>query len=255
MENLGLFEKYLDGSLSESEMADFRNRLASDQELEDEFKIYLEVNDFIVHHKDIDNFKTVVSEVSNDYFDSINAKPSVIERTKEQRKLILFYKLAASVAILISLGLASYFMYNSGRSNKELYADYYQPYKIDFISRSVNDPLSETSKAFVCFQKGKYDDCIKILSTTKIPDSLSTPFNIIKGLSFMETGRFKEAEFCLNYAATDRSNIMYTDCLWYLSLTYIQLNESGKALPMLKTLVKEKSIYSEKASELISKLE
>ena len=48
MENLGLFEKYHDGSFTDSEKTDFLRRLDEDNKFAQEFKIYNEVNNYIL---------------------------------------------------------------------------------------------------------------------------------------------------------------------------------------------------------------
>ena len=47
MENLGIFENYRDGNMTEQEKKNFLLRLANDSSFEHEYKMYNEVNDFI----------------------------------------------------------------------------------------------------------------------------------------------------------------------------------------------------------------
>lgn len=243
MENLGQFEKYRDGSMTESEKADFQKRLSEDASFEQEYKIYNEVNDFVLNNEKRSKFNSVLKEVEKNYFESIKST------NKNKYKLIL--KIAASVTIIATISICLHFIFNKGPSNKELFAQYYHTLKVDEITRSNNDSVTKIEEGFIAYQNGNYQYCIKVLSSEKVKDELKTPVNLVNGLSYLELGDFKNAEKIIFDASKDDSNAFYDDCLWYLSLIYIRTDRPKLAIPLLEKLIERKSVYKESASELL----
>ncbi|MBI5540514.1 MAG: hypothetical protein HY951_10685 [Bacteroidia bacterium] len=250
MENHGLFERYLDGSMSETEKTDFLKQLSTDKVLEKEFALYNEVNNVIYDYNKRADFKEALNNAESRYFYSM-APEKNIEKSKNNRFFI--YKIAASVALIVSISVFGYYIFYSKQSNKELYAQYYKPLNIDAISRSADDSLLNIEKGFIAYQNGKYDESIKLLSHENSSSNILV--NLVKGLSYMELGNFTMAESLLLDASKDETNGMHEDCLWYLSLTYIQLNKPEKAIPVLQKLIDNKSVYVKEAEKLIKKIE
>ncbi len=251
MENHGIFERYLNGSMPETEKTDFLRRLSEDQVFNNEFLVYNEVNSVILNMDDRDGFKKALNEAESKYFESVNVQ-NPLDETNIRKHRIMFYKIAASVVIVVTLSVMGYYMLFSKYTKKELYAQYYMPLKMDAVSRSADDSLMNIERGFIAYQDGRYKECIQILSSGSYPDNVSV--NLVKGLSFMELGNFKMAETFLLLASKDESNGLHDDCQWYLSLTYIQLEKPAQAASILKKLIENKSVYEQKAEKLLKEI-
>lgn len=248
MENLGQFERYRDGNMTESEKADFLKRISEDTSFEQEFKIYNEVNDFVLNNEKRSEFVSVLKEVESDYFST--KKKHFIKNINYKYVL----KIAASVAIIVISTISLYYIFYSKPSDKELFAQYYQPLKMDEVTRSVSDSTTKIQEGFIAYQMGNYQKSLQILSTELSANELSTPVILIKGLSYLEFGKYNDAETLLKKASEDIHNAYYDDCLWYLSLIYIRTDRAKQSIPLLKKLIERKSVYNNMASELLKNI-
>ena|GEM_PF-1924790 len=251
MENHGLFEKFLSGEMSDAERSEFLNRLASDPQLEKEFRVWTDIDETIVAYQKREDFRKQLMNVSDEYFSTDNNKLA--------RKISFvskgWMKVAASFAALAIIGIAIYLIFFSVPSYNEIYADLYSPLKTDVITRSSADSTDKTKKTFVLYQEGKYKECIRFINSEFSKDSLSTQLQIVLGLSYMETGDHVSAAEILEKASADKQNIMHGDCLWYLSLCYLKLEQLANCSKVLKELISTDPSYSEKARSLLDKIE
>lgn len=252
MENPGLFEKYLDGSLNEKEYSDFLKRLNTDAEFKEQFSVYEAMHIMIAQHGKRQAFKSVMQSVAKDYF----SENEIIEKpvTHNKKGIPLIFKIAASIALLFALSLSAYMLSTINPSGRDLYAEYYSPLKVDFITRSESDSIFGINKAFAEYQIGDYKACLKILSETYIPDSMVVQTAFLRGLVYLETKDYSNAELSLILACSDTTNIIYNDGLWYLSLAYLSNNDTANAGYYLRRLVASQSPYSMKASEILEKI-
>ncbi|PKP22534.1 MAG: hypothetical protein CVU05_03520 [Bacteroidetes bacterium HGW-Bacteroidetes-21] len=253
MENPGLFEKYLDGSLNEKEYSDFLKRLNTDAEFKEQFSVYEAMHIMIAQHGKRQAFKSVMQSVAKDYF----SENEIIEKpvTHNKKGIPLIFKIAASIALLFALSLSAYMLSTINPSGRDLYAEYYSPLKVDFITRSGSDSIFGINKAFASYQLGDSKACLKTLSELEIHDSLLVQIAFLRGLAYLEIQDFTNAELSLTLASSDTSNIIYNDALWYLSLAYLSNNDTANASYYLYELIASQSSYSLKASEILEKIE
>ncbi len=254
MENPGLFEKYLDGSLPETGRIAFQHKLKTDPDFEAEFKLYCDVDNALKNIKNRQAFKKVLNEAATNYFNSVDPVSTENKITKRSIPFRRIYSIAASVAAVVAITFFIWYFFFTTPTYKELYAENYHPLKVDVITRSTTGSAETINKALIHYQTGKYNDCLALLKTESFPDSLNTFVKVLQGLTYMETGDFARAEILLKEASADTKNIMYEDCIWYLSLTYLQLGQPGKCREQLEKLIAAKSSYSEKAKGIIEDL-
>jgi len=248
MENLGLFEKYLDGSLSENEKAIFKTRLQTDIAFANEYQMYLEIHQALRLSNERKSFTDSLKNVSDIYFNDKNkGNNNSIFNPK-------FLFIAASIAVLITLSIATYLYLNTSISNEKLYSLNYVPIKADFASRSLYSTENEINKILDLYQKQNYIEFIVQISQTKVNDSLSAMVSLLKAVSYMQLELFENAETTLLEAINDKNNLLYDDCLWYLSLIYLKLENNILTKKYLSMLVENESFYKDKAKELLNKL-
>jgi len=234
--------------MTEQEKTAFLRRLAEDHSLAQEFIIYNEVNNFVLNNEKRSEFISTLKEVESSYF-----KTRENTANKNSHKLIL--RIAASVAILIVTTLSLYFIFYSKPSNKELFAQYYHPLKVDAITRSVTDSTSTIQKGLIAYQTDNYKNCLQILASDTFPPDFRTSIMLIKGLSYIELSNNADAEKLLKQASEDKNNAYHDDCLWYLSLLYIKMDKPQQSIPLLKKLIENRSVYSKQATELLGSIE
>jgi hypothetical protein len=157
MENLGLFETYLDGNLTETEQFQLINKLSIDSEFEKEFSIYNEINNSILNQNKRDEFKSVLETSSNNYFRKISFKKDT-ERKIIKISLFSPFKLVASVTLfLIIVGSIWYFIPNSS-SNNDLYQKFYSLFNVDVITRSVDSSVNTADEVSLIHHKNKFQE-------------------------------------------------------------------------------------------------
>lgn len=255
MENPGLFEKYLDGSMPETGRIVFEHKLKTDPDFEAEFKLYCDVDNALKNIKNRQEFKKVLNEAATNYFNSVDPVSTENKITKRYTPFRRIYSVAASFAAVVAITFFIWYFFFTTPTFKQLYAENYHPLKMDVITRSTSGSTDNINKALVLYQTGKYDDCLALLKTGSFPDSINTLIKVLKGLTYMEAGNFTQAETFLKEASADTKNIMYEDCIWYLSLTYLQLEQPEKCKEQLEKLIAVESSYSDKAKGIIEELE
>ena len=126
---------------------------------------------------------------------------------------------------------------------------------IDEIKRSANDSATFVQQGLIAFQNGEYKKCLQILNSDSVQDKLNTHLFLIEGLSYLETGDFNNAELFITKAVDDKNNAYHDDCLWYLSLLYVKTDKPQSAIPALKELIKNNSVYVKEAKEILNTIE
>lgn len=249
MENHGIFERYHDGNMTISEKEIFLRKLNEDLEFKKEFELYNEITQCILNTKKDDAFIAAVKDAEKRYFNSIDDIKS-----KHNKNYNFLFKAAATVAIIAISSFLLYFIFDSKPTNKELFAQYYTPIRVDEITRSTEDSTSSIKEGFIAYQTGNYQNCLLILSSENETNELSTQVKLIKALSYLELGNYNNAENLLKQASEDYNNAFYDDCLWYLSLIYIKTDRSNLAIPILNKLVESKSVYNNKAEKILESI-
>lgn len=246
-----MFGKYHDGSMTESEKTEFIRRLSEDPSFAWEFKIYNEVHHFVLNDEKRSEFISSLKETEKEYF---NSEHSSVVKHKNKFTQSIAFRVAASVVIILATSLCIYFISNSKSSNKELFTQYYLPLKTDEITRSVTDSATSLKAGLIAYQNGQYNDCLMLLASDTIKNNMNTYITLIKGISNIELNDFINAEKMLKLASEDVNNAYHDDCLWFLSLVQIKMDKPQQAIPLLKTLIKNNSVYNKQAEELLEKI-
>jgi hypothetical protein len=246
MNKIEMIEQYLDGKLSGTELLNFENRLKTDQEFANEVETTRDVNYFLQKKAKIDNFKELISEVSEDYFNDENIE-------EKKRNNFWYLKIAAIALILIGMGI-SFYLILKPVTLKELYAQYYKPYNTDVYTRSDNSDSSLLNLALQKYQQKEYSNALELFSKLQSVDSNKIVISFYNGISYLETDKYEKAISLLKLASSDSSNALYNQAQWYLTMAYLKSEKPKEVILILEKQIKEKSFYSEKASEILEEL-
>lgn len=74
------------------------------------------------------------------------------------------------------------------------------------------------------------------------------------GISFIETDQLKNAIPLFKNILESNDILFGEHARWYLSLCYIKLKEVEKAKLQLQQIIKDKTIYAQKATEILKKI-
>ncbi|WP_299218871.1 hypothetical protein [uncultured Aquimarina sp.] len=236
-----LFEKiegYLAQTLSEEEVLAFEKEIAENFELKREVEKQRELHQ-VLSDRDTLDFKEKLQKIS-------------AEVKKEQSKsntYFLYWKIAASIIIILGVGTLLWNNLNKTDSFSDLYASYYTPYPAEDITRG--DTANEWDDIVKNYSKGNYDKVISELTKTTSFTTLEQ-FGLYLGNSYLNTG--KEREALLQFETISNESRYHEAANWYRALTHLKLGEIKKSSEILKEIINYNGIYKEKAMQLIQEL-
>ena len=148
MERIELFDRYISGEMSESEVADFKRKLSENKELSSDFQIYKMVVKGIYEEEndkeaELDNaFKSLSKD---DLRKIVGPRLTIVKGDKPKAKIFYMVSWVASVAAIVVIAFTLTFnMQRSARNSVDdvMFDCYYNPY-----SRSASniEDLSESS--------------------------------------------------------------------------------------------------------------
>ena len=164
----------------------------------------------------------------------------------------LFYRIAATIIILLSIGTILYFMNVAKPDAQQLFADYYKPYPNVVTVKGSNDKL--LSAGMYYYDIAKYDSAIMFYDKILEDNTQNTEVLFYKGICLLATDKQDEATGIFNEITQDNKSPFKDQAKWYLALAYIKEGNSVKAKEVLSGISKGSSNY-EKAKKLLRQLE
>ncbi|MEM9075565.1 MAG: tetratricopeptide repeat protein [Bacteroidota bacterium] len=229
-----LLEDYLNGKLSKEEKIAFDKKLNADPNLKKELEKHKLLHEAMADFDAID-FRKRIQEVEKD-----------VSFKQNKKRNQGFFRIAASLAILIGLGII-WTTYEPSRDN--LFEEYYSAYPMEDIKRGSQEQIPQ--QVLNDYSSKKYGEVISYfeLLVQKYPED-----DIIKmylGTSYLEENRTKEA---LSVFKTIDDNAYKEHALWYISLCYLNLEDRKNCIKTLDNLIDYMGIYENKALELKKEL-
>ena len=228
------YERVLLDQMGSKEKAEFNNKLSGDPVLKRQFEEFKEL------------FHTIEEEGLRNSMETFHNSLKVeSSRTIGAKKKFYWYRIAASIAILLSLGL---WLFNKQSPNEKLFQSYYSldPGLPTVMGTHDNYDFYE---AMVDYKQKNYDIAInkweKLLLTNQDNDTL----NYFLGSAYLAKGNTNKAiDFFKNTLNSDVS-VFSTEAHYYLALGQLKNNNTEEAIKHLKMVADEKS------GELLKKIQ
>lgn len=257
-----LIERYLKGELSESEEANFSQRLLSDPEFKD--KVLFEKQLFqTLNEGDWSNAETGESAEAKAYEELFKSEEvqgikhgialanDTYKKSKSSRiTRLFFYPMAAAVLILVFFLLRP-----SPPTSLELYNSYLEKTELQTLNTRGEEQSNERiDNAQLLFDHENYEDAIaQYLKILESEFNHSVVF-INLALAQVQTDNFNDAISTLDKLI--QSNLLDAEKgYWYKSLVYLAIDQVDKSKELLRIIIDHSYYNSALAKELLTELE
>jgi tetratricopeptide (TPR) repeat protein len=206
------------------------------EELLNELILHQTAASLIQRHEVISQVKAIHNEFlgkRNGFTAEENSNVQVVPIRQRRFRIVWA---AAAVLILIP---ALAFMYLTVTNNTEkLYNGEYQAYHFN-VDRSAENATA--SSVATLYQQGQFDAAVTQYANITSP---SVTEQMAAGFAFMELGRFKESsqlfERVLQRNTASRNKAYNDEAEYYLALSYLKLDEAGKAYALFNKIYSDK---------------
>lgn len=242
MEDITLFEEYLENQLSLEEKERFEQRLKNDPVFLSEFENYktlqLDMQQWYQTESHRLQLKQTIKRITNE------------SNTKAIVKPMRWYLWRAAVVVVILTGLLWWFLTPPGsKSNSELFAEYSAGENISIFRGSNTDSLWEKASSFL-YDK-KYSETIlvlqQIIATGKDSSQEATAY---LGYCFMQMNNDSRAEAIFTDTIFKQKEIA-NRVLWYKALLYLKTGRKDVCVATLTQLQSSGGVYANKAMALL----
>ncbi|CAM1374081.1 tetratricopeptide repeat protein [Tenacibaculum xiamenense] len=257
-----LIERYLKNELDNKERTVFEERLKKDSEFNEKVSFEKELfssfneNEWNFHHdneedvKDLESYfeKKEVKELQQNIkssFESIKKKNS-----PKIKRLYYVLAVAASIALLLGVFLNPF---NPAPNSNELFAHYSSQELPTFVNRGDNS-LDELVKAENYYKEKDYAKASEIFNNALEKGKASANVYIYSGLSYIQLGEQKKSEEIFD-SLINSDLIDAEKGYWYKALLYLKSNNAQEAKKELNYIVKNTLYNTQKARELLEKID
>jgi len=244
--NKHLISKYLEGDLNPIESRDFEDALIQDHELQEELDLYREVDEALSDTEVLD-MRAQLDEIHEEL------SPQIIKRNKQSSKYVLRYAVAASLAVIISLG--TYGLFFKKASDNKIVSQFYKPYDVTLVNRSANEDLSETIReALYKYESQEYIEAIALFEQILDKNPQMIASHLYTGISFLEIEEYNNAGISFNKVISQNDNLYIEQAEWYLGMVYLFTNEKEKARKQFRKIKNGEGYYRDEATKILRKL-
>ncbi|GAA0733110.1 hypothetical protein GCM10009430_46970 [Aquimarina litoralis] len=257
-------DDYLSGNMSISEQQAFEERLRTDTELAQEFKLQKEMFTMYGNQKwiegDMDILKTDQAKQLQSFFKSDKAleiKTTINEvisenRTNVNSKRFWFIGIAASIAVLLTVSL---FVFKD-KNYEELYASYIHLDEIPSLVTRGEDSHKLLEEAQLLFEAQKYEEATRSFSEYHQKETTINPLSYIyNGVAYIELGKFDSALEQFRHLE-DSNTLQAKKAKWYRALVFLKQKNKTKIKEVLQIILSDTSNYKYKeAQELLDMID
>lgn len=237
--------RYLANELTEEERIAFEQKFVDDPEFAKEASSLFQVEQLI----QANSMELRKQEFLRDFSHEVRESKGQIRHISWQ------YWIAASVVLLLGIGLVFWFSQSSSPpTNQDLFAAYYQPLRV-YNERSGIQDDSLLKGAHGLFREGKYEASIlayeEVLQRQQVNDSAQAL--LFLGFSHLKLGNGQEA---LDAFQLIRAPGALEHADWYTALTYLQMENLERVKLSLDQIIGSPNhFYQAKAKELREKIQ
>lgn len=234
-----LFEKieaYLNARMTGDEARNFQREMEENEDLRNEVELHRELN------RNLKNGDTVAFRKK--------VRQASTERPKNKNiSLLNVLKIAAVLIILV--GVAAFFLLNTTDSGSGIYEKYYQQYPIEDMLRGsdADDERLELNKKYT---RGEYANIVADYErlVDENPDEVIIQMYLAN--CYLNTREEKKA--IALFENVQKNNKYYEAAQWYLALSYLKLNDTGRAGNVLQGVVSYDGVHKENALKILNEL-
>jgi tetratricopeptide (TPR) repeat protein len=240
-----LIDRYMNGEMEKEELNWFEGEVNKDKTLSAEIKLQYEIGSSILDEEEMD----------------LRAQLGKIEQQvlPKKAKFVSFRNMnrgaaAAVASILLLLAVAAWLLLSHGipRSNDQLFARYYEPYKSLASVRSGDQVVDNLlTNALQNYEKGDFIAALSLFEQVLVADSKDATSRFYQGISFLETQKYQNAGNSFHSVINHRDNLFIEQAQWYLGLCYLRTDESEKARDQFNRIVDSKGHYSKNAKKIL----
>lgn len=174
-----------------------------------------------------------------------------LESKNFSKKSKNYWLVAASIAVIFSLG---YFMFQSKPTNKELFAENFEPYRniVHPIVRSDANNNNLKDLAFIAYENQEYVRASKLLYDLYKKEK-NNAYLLYLGISYLQQNKIDKAILILE-KQTDTIDKFNVKSYWFLALSYLKKNDNLKTKEYLKKVIEAKNFKEIEAKDLLDKL-
>ncbi len=234
-------ERYLDGQMQNSEKKWFEAEMEGNPSLRKEMELRKRVNGFI-EDQDSVAFRKILMDAEKKH------RNIAAVRNKVATKRVIQY-----VAVFAGLMLLGYAGLLFTGNNDTDYASMYSPdYTPLTTARSMSDEMDNAYlKATEFYKSGNYEEAIVWFNKLLNPDM---QVEFLKGNSYMKISEYREAIVSYTKVVDDNDNLFIEDARFYLSVCYLETEQSDKAKALLEGIMNSESRYKKDAKKLLKKI-
>ena len=259
--------QYLSGELSGEERLAFEARLASDRELNEQYRLVMQAKDYI-------KARSLLEEIENDpdlpqaeaqveeYFSGLNEsdretgkgpagnreiqQTGLQSRSGNRERKVLIWAIPAAAAII---GIAFIIRSFAGTDpNIRLYEKYYRPLSGNVMEVELvrGSNTASIQAGIDCYERKDYMCAIN--NFTYSPEAA-----FYLGLAHLGAGNYNEA--LGSFLEFERDHPSHPGVNWYLALTYLHLNKLDEAEKSLNVIIATSSPFYSDPGRLKRRLE
>jgi tetratricopeptide (TPR) repeat protein len=245
MNRTQIIEDYLAGTLPADELAVMQQRLKLDQGLRSEVRLHQEVNEAI-GEKQVIALRQTLDSIHQQTF------PTKTFRLGDMMRKPRAYYVAASLALLLSVGGVLLRQAPGELTNQEVYQKYYEPYQTGVTYRSGDAAIDQLLlEAMQHYEAGQYENASALFEKVLNDRSDDMAVTLYSGISAMELERYKKAGTQFKDIINHKKNLYLEQAQWYLALCYIKTDSLPKAQQILNHLATDETFYQEEAQKVL----
>lgn len=244
--NKHLISRYLEGEMDPIEATGFEESLENDPELKEEVDLYREVEEAISDTEALD-LRAQIDEIHEEL------TPQLEKLKKNSSKQVLRYVVAASIAVIISLG--TYSLFFKKVDNNKIVTEFYKPYDVTLVNRSANTNITPMMReALYKYETQDYEEAIVLFKEILEINPQITASHLYSGISYLEIEQYKSAEKSLTAVLEHNDNLYMEQADWYLGMVYLLNEEKNKARMQFRKIKNSDGYYEDEARKILRKL-
>ena len=237
IKTIELFERYNAGELSSDELIMFNSELDNNPEFLKQFKVFKAINK-VLANKDLINTRRLLKEAQEENFG------------KRQTRKISLYRIssiAASLLVLISVGI--YFWYSSNQNIQK--EKIFSPFYTDIpVLQSDIDSTNTYITAINAYKSHDFKNAELLFSKLCESDTINSLYKFNLALVYLATEKYNDSEKLLIKLINEKNQLIEDNSQWFLGVIYYKTKDYDKAREVFKHLADNKKHFKSEDAKL-----